>query len=155
MRLREAAGLHQGARLVRRAVVCALALSRAAPRAGTPARLIPRVQWCFGITAEEEMLDLLGVVKLRCQTEKRATVSYVLREDTWGRGYATRAVAKVLTFAFTTLALDTVTAQPHPDNPASGRVLAKNGFTRTGFSDGFVTYAIHRRGSVPRGSSPP
>ncbi|HEX5569510.1 MAG TPA: GNAT family N-acetyltransferase, partial [Streptomyces sp.] len=38
-------------------------------------------------------------------------------------------------FAFTTAGLDRLEATYHPANPASGRVLTKAGFTRTGTSD--------------------
>lgn len=63
------------------------------------------------------------------------TLSYILREDTWGNGYATEAVRYVVDFAFTAAGLERLEAMHHPDNPASGRVLAKAGFTRTGTSD--------------------
>lgn len=38
----------------------------------------------------------------------------------------------VLACAFTTAGLDRLEAVHHPDNPASGRVLTKTGFIRTG-----------------------
>ncbi|GHG91425.1 GNAT family N-acetyltransferase [Streptomyces glebosus] len=53
----------------------------------------------------------------------------------WGNGYATQAAQHVVAFAFTTVSLERLEAMHHPDNPASGRVLAKVGFTRTGTSD--------------------
>ncbi|MFD7505616.1 GNAT family N-acetyltransferase [Streptomyces sp. NPDC059850] len=46
-----------------------------------------------------------------------------------------RAAKYVVTFTFTTAGLDRVEAMHHPANPASGRVLTKAGFTRTGTSD--------------------
>lgn len=101
----------------------------------------PRDRWCFGITAGD---DLVGVIKLRRRSENHATLSYILREDTWGRGYATGAVGKLVTFAFTALGLGILTAKHHADNPVSGRVLVKNGFGRVGTVDGYELYELHR-----------
>ncbi|MFE5679748.1 GNAT family N-acetyltransferase [Streptomyces erythrochromogenes] len=92
----------------------------------------PRAQWSWGILAADEMI---GLIALRRRSPAMGTVSYILREDTWGRGYATDAAQQVVAFAFTTAGLDRVEAMHHPDNPASGRVLAKSGFTRTGTTD--------------------
>lgn len=92
----------------------------------------PRAQWSWGIVATDEMI---GLIALRRRTPSMGTLSYILREDTWGNGYATEAVKHVADFAFTTAGLDRLEAMHHPDNPASGRVLAKVGFTRTGTSD--------------------
>ncbi|MFJ6792055.1 GNAT family N-acetyltransferase [Streptomyces angustmyceticus] len=92
----------------------------------------PRAQWSWGIVATDEMI---GLISLRRRTPSMGTLSYILREDTWGNGYATDAVKHVVDFAFTTAGLDRLEAMHHPDNPASGRVLTKTGFTRTGTSD--------------------
>ncbi|WP_416970598.1 GNAT family N-acetyltransferase [Streptomyces sp. 4F14] len=98
-------------------------------------RAIPRTLYCFGI---DHAGDLIGVVKLRVEGTT-AALSYILRDDTWGHGHATAAVALVLDFAFRTVRLTSVTAKHHPDNHASARVLAKTGFTRTGH----CTYIHH------------
>ncbi|QRX90856.1 GNAT family N-acetyltransferase [Streptomyces noursei] len=115
----------------------------------TQARVTPRERWCFGVTAGD---DLIGLIKFRDRGAGHATLSYILREDSWGRGYGTAAVRQVIAYAFTTTHLDRLSAKHHPDNPASGRVLAKAGFTRTtvfrGRVDGapvtYPVYEIHR-----------
>ncbi|THA28441.1 N-acetyltransferase [Streptomyces sp. A1277] len=92
----------------------------------------PRAQWSWGILTADEMI---GLISLRRRTPSMGTISYILREDTWGHGYATQAARQVLAVAFTTAGLNRLEAMHHPDNPASGRVLAKAGFTRIGTSD--------------------
>ncbi|QTZ90058.1 GNAT family N-acetyltransferase [Streptomyces auratus] len=47
-------------------------------------------------------------------------ISYILREDAWGNGYATEAAKHVVAFAFTTARLERLEAMHHPDDPASG-----------------------------------
>ncbi|MFJ2825867.1 GNAT family N-acetyltransferase [Streptomyces toxytricini] len=78
----------------------------------------PRAQWSWGILAADEMI---GLVALRRRSPVMGTISYILREDTWGNGHATDAAQQVVAFAFTTAGLDRVEAMHHPDNPASGR----------------------------------
>ncbi|WP_030593022.1 GNAT family N-acetyltransferase [Streptomyces anulatus] len=92
----------------------------------------PRAQWSWGILTADEMI---GLISLRRRTPSMGTLSYILREDTWGHGYATHAAHHVVSVAFTAADLNRLDAMHHPDNPASGRVLAKAGFTRIGTSD--------------------
>lgn len=97
---------------------------------------VPQTLYCFGIDHAD---DLVGVIKLR-PARSSAALSYILREDVWGHGYASTALALVLDFASTTLGLDSVDAKHHPENHASGRVLTKCGFTCTGRSPEAITY---------------
>ncbi|MGW2920090.1 GNAT family N-acetyltransferase [Streptomyces angustmyceticus] len=111
------------------------------------ARDEPCDRWAFGITVGN---DLLGMARLRCRTERHATISYLLREDSWGRGYATQAVAGMVRHAFTATGLTSIGARHHPENTASGRVLRKNGFICRGTRDGWPQYNLHKlRSSSP------
>ncbi|MCX4751481.1 GNAT family N-acetyltransferase [Kitasatospora sp. NBC_01287] len=98
----------------------------------------PRMLYTLGLVAAG---DLLGVVKLHLDRPAPA-ISYILRPDAWGRGFATEGVRRILALAFGHLGLPEVRAKHHPDNPASGRVLVKAGFAPTGEHVGFITYAI-------------
>ncbi|MFE2038895.1 GNAT family N-acetyltransferase [Streptomyces scopuliridis] len=93
----------------------------------------PRAQWSWGILNEAGLL--IGLIALRRRTPFMGTISYILREDSWGHGYATHATNQVVSVAFTTAGLNRLEAMHHPDNPASGRVLIKAGFTHVGTSD--------------------
>ena len=55
-------------------------------------------------------------------------LGYNLRRDCWNCGYATEAVGAVLSFAEHTLHIHRIIADHAKENPASGRVLEKNGF---------------------------
>ncbi|MGW2410272.1 GNAT family N-acetyltransferase [Streptomyces sp. NPDC001739] len=46
---------------------------------------IPRTQWNWAIVDTDEMIALIA---LRRRTPSMGTLSYILREDTWGNGYA-------------------------------------------------------------------
>lgn len=76
---------------------------------------------------------LYGCMGLECDaTNRRAEAGYWFGEPYWGRGYATEALGALLAFAFTTLKLHRVTAEHFGSNPASGRVMEKNGMQLEG-----------------------
>ncbi|MEU1285648.1 GNAT family N-acetyltransferase [Kitasatospora sp. NPDC005856] len=108
----------------------------------------PRTLYVLGLVVAG---DLLGIVKLH-RDRPAAAVSYILRADSWGRGYATEGVRNILALAFGRLELPEVRAKHRPDNPASGRVLRKAGFAPIGERNGFITYAI-RPPRTPRAPS--
>ncbi|GGQ68114.1 GNAT family N-acetyltransferase [Kitasatospora griseola] len=112
--------------------------------AAASAAQTPRTLYVLGLAVDG---DLVGIVKLH-RDRPVAAVSYILRADAWDRGYATAGVRRILALAFGHLGLPHVRAKHRPDNPASGRVLRKAGFTPTGEHDGFATYTM--RVPIPR-----
>ncbi|MFD3790174.1 GNAT family N-acetyltransferase [Streptomyces cyaneofuscatus] len=124
-------------------------LGRSAMTAQEAEEYVARVRgWAGADPVEQYVLgvdvagNLVGITKLGHRPDGHGRVSYVLREDRWGRGYATRAVEELVTFAFTTVGLDSLGAKHHPGNPASGRVLEKAGFTRVGRVNGMIEYRL-------------
>jgi len=60
-------------------------------------------------------------------------LGYLLGRDWWGQGYASEAVGAFLTDAYARRPqLDVIEAGVFDDNPASARVLQKNGFLHVG-----------------------
>ena len=57
-------------------------------------------------------------------------IGYLFAEDAWGRGLATELVAGLIAWARSHPAIETLTGGVDPGNPASARVLIKNGFER-------------------------
>ncbi|MFF2658543.1 GNAT family N-acetyltransferase [Kitasatospora sp. NPDC058032] len=102
------------------------------------AKQSPRTLHTLGLVVDG---DLLGVLKLHVD-RPAAAISYILRPDSWGRGYATEGVHNILALAFGRLGLPEVHAKHHPDNPASGRVLLKAGFVPTGEHTDCHTYVV-------------
>ncbi|MGW7820141.1 GNAT family N-acetyltransferase [Streptomyces puniciscabiei] len=111
--------------------------------------LTPATGFGYGI---DVAADLVGIIKARRRTPTAAPVSYILREDAWGNGYATGAVLAFAPILFAA-GVDVIEAKHHPANPASGRVLAKAGFVRVSaieFTDdagaviAYPAYELHR-----------
>lgn len=87
-------------------------------------------QW--GIEREGELIGSVSVVNVDDGDEK-AVLGYCLRRSEWSKGYMTEAVSAVLRYMFETVGLNRMEASHSVNNPASGRVLEKCGFTLEGF----------------------
>ncbi|HEY8025121.1 MAG TPA: GNAT family protein [Burkholderiaceae bacterium] len=64
---------------------------------------------------------------------RRGEIGYELHRSYWGRGYMHEALQALLDFAFSTMLLNRIEADIHPDNLASARTLERLGFQREGF----------------------
>jgi len=75
-----------------------------------------------------------GVVELRDINEEhsQAELSFWLAAVAWGQGYMSEVVQVVLEYGFETRGLNRLYAFHMVRNPASGRVLEKNGFEKEG-----------------------
>ncbi|MGX2997026.1 GNAT family N-acetyltransferase [Streptomyces sp. JNUCC 64] len=98
----------------------------------------PRTRFALGV---ETAVGLVGVVKLRVVRDE-GSLGYLLRPDAWGKGYATRAVSGLLALVQDVRPLTVVRAKHHQDNPASGRVLLKAGFSHIRTERGSALYEI-------------
>lgn len=63
-------------------------------------------------------------------------IGYLLSKDCWGQGLATELSEEILRYSFEELGLLVISAGYLPNNPASGRVLQKLGFTEEIFMRG-------------------
>jgi len=78
--------------------------------------------------------ELIGFIEVRAiePEHAQAELSFWLIEACWGLGYMSEAVRAAVGYAFTTLGLNRLYAHHMTRNPASGRVLERNGFQREG-----------------------
>ena len=82
----------------------------------------------FGIR-EKENLKLIGAVGLHLDVaHHKAEVGYSLGKSFWNNGYVSEALQEVLKFGFEELKLNKIYASHFHHNPASSKVLEKNGF---------------------------
>ena len=66
------------------------------------------------------------------ERDSRCTVGYCLSDDHWNQGLTTEALGAVLDFLFTKVGVHKVESYHAADNPASGRVMEKNGMKKEG-----------------------
>ncbi|MEU0457626.1 GNAT family N-acetyltransferase [Streptomyces sp. NPDC006129] len=82
----------------------------------------------FHVLLEDEAL--VGRVNLMDAADGSAELGYRIGERASGRGVATAAVAQMCRLAAAEYGLTSLTARTTLDNPASMKVLTRNGFTR-------------------------
>jgi RimJ/RimL family protein N-acetyltransferase len=120
-----------------------LKVARMTARIGHPYTETVARQWIAGHGALRERGEeypfavlladaLVGAVGVKRNDAGGYELGYWIGEPWWGRGFATEAAAAIVRFAAETLGAGTLEAGFLYDNPASGRVLAKCGFVRTG-----------------------
>ena len=87
----------------------------------------------WSVFPHERPDDYLGYVVLSPVPESvDIEISYGIRRDAWGHGFATEAARAGLDFAFRARVLPEVVAVVHPDNISSQRVAKKLGFKAAG-----------------------
>ena len=88
----------------------------------------------FLIVARTDLTPVLvGACGLARRASGRVELGYWIARPFWNRGYATEAGRALVDIA-TTLGLPALDVSHFLDNPASGRVLEKLGFTATGLT---------------------
>lgn len=90
-----------------------------------------QAQFCAGVFLKDG--TLIGNVGIGGDP---VSTMYFYDPSHWGKGYATEAHRAFLTWAFKWFDLDEIVADHFHDNPASGVVLKKLGFFKTGEGEG-------------------
>ena len=86
----------------------------------------------FGIRLKDT-LAFIGGVGLHIDARfNRAELGYWIAEPFWGKGYMSEAVGAVIQYGFEEVELNKIHAIHLLDNPASGKVMSKNGMVKEG-----------------------
>lgn len=83
--------------------------------------------WAIVHGTDDSLIGNIYLVHLH-EESKEVEIGYHLGRAHWGAGYATEAVRALVRFFFLEVGVDSVSARYDARNPASGRVLEKNGF---------------------------
>lgn len=86
----------------------------------------------YAIVIDDVAVGGAGVIQGEGQFICNVEIGYWLGQPYWGRGVATAVVRVLAERAFALPGITRVFAGVHADNPASARVLQKNGFEREG-----------------------
>lgn len=84
----------------------------------------------YGLWAlvEKSSGDIIGHCGLNTFKDKSYTeVAYLLRKESWGKGYATESAKASLDYGFETAGLERIIALTYPDNKPSQNVVKKIG----------------------------
>jgi len=89
-------------------------------------------KYIFGIRLKSTQ-QLIGGIGLHIEAPfNRAEMGYWVAVPHWNKGYMTEAVAAVIAFGFDKIGLNKIYAVHVAENPASGKVLLKNGMRLEG-----------------------
>lgn len=97
--------------------------------------------WAIILKAESRMVGDVCFVG-EPDTEGEIEIGYGTYENYRGNGYMTEAVACILEWAKRQDHVKSVFAQTAKDNPASYRILEKNGFEKIGEDDGLFNWRL-------------
>ncbi|PHA02552.1 GNAT family N-acetyltransferase [Bacillus pseudomycoides] len=89
------------------------------------------IKWGIERKETEEMIGTIGFHDWSSE-HKRAEIAYALLPEHWGKGYATEAVLKVISYGFHELELTRIGAVVFTENKASNVLLEKLGFQKEG-----------------------
>lgn len=89
-------------------------------------------QYTFAIRLKSTREFIGGIGLILNKRHNRATLGYWVAEPFWNYGYVTEATKVVLAFGFKTLKLNKILATYLKENPASGKVMVKNGMIKEG-----------------------
>ncbi len=74
----------------------------------------------------------LGTISLTQIEDASGNLGYWVGVPFWGKGYCTEAATALIQYGFDQFGLTLIYARHLPENPASGRVMIKNGFVYQG-----------------------
>lgn len=89
-------------------------------------------EWLVGEAyrfAVERQGRLVGIVDVDEIAEGEGELGYWFEQASWGRGYASEAAPTIVQFAFGVVGLSQLRSGHAVDNPGSGQVLLKLGFS--------------------------
>ena len=88
--------------------------------------------WAILLRGMDRLIGMIGLAP--AGDGQSAELGYYIARDQWGRGFATEAARAIGEAGFNLFGYRKLTSGYFSDNPASGRVLAKLGFTIVGTS---------------------
>jgi RimJ/RimL family protein N-acetyltransferase len=106
--------------------------TRADGEAFLAGRVVDLAHPVFAIEIDGEACGGIGLRPHAGEKAHSAELGYWLGSAQWGHGHMTRVVAACLAWAVPALALHRIEANVLDTNPASARVLEKNGFAEEG-----------------------
>lgn len=83
---------------------------------------------------KKDTKHLIGTIGLDSYIPKqrRANMGYEIHPDQWGKGFATEAASKVISYGFDVLNLMRIGAVVFPENSSSNKLLNRLGFQKEG-----------------------
>jgi RimJ/RimL family protein N-acetyltransferase len=83
--------------------------------------------WAMLLKASGELIGDCGIYVRDVESKFEFEIGWHVRRDLWGKGYATEAARRCISYAFSALGAERVIALVRPENLSSCRVAEKSG----------------------------
>lgn len=87
------------------------------------------LQWAITLKGDPRMIGIIGFWRIQ-KEHYRGELGYMLAPSFWGAGLITEAIGPVVDHGSKAMGFHSIEAIVDPNNPASMKVLEKNGFVR-------------------------
>lgn len=91
-------------------------------------------------TKQHSLIGFLLLFPDSTRTGTSLRLGYILGKEFWGHGYATELIAGLVNWCTLHGSIGSIVGGVEPDNPASARVLEKNGFSVVEETPDTITY---------------
>lgn len=89
------------------------------------------IKWGIELKGTDGIIGTIGFHNWSSE-HKRTEIAFALLPSEWGRGYATEAISKVISYGFKEISLTRIGAVVFTENEASNALLTKIGFEKEG-----------------------
>lgn len=91
-----------------------------------------KIEIILGIYSKNHGNQLCGLFELYhyIPIDMKVSIGYRLAKEFWNKGITTEAASLIVNYLFEQTDITTISASNMVDNPSSGRVLEKNGFSK-------------------------
>ncbi len=101
-------------------------------------------RYCFAII-EKDRDRMVGEISLHNRDGRTAELGYWIDEGSWGLGFASEACKVIIGFGFSEIGYSSLFATCSIHNPASEKVLLKNGFQLESEQGQLRTYSLDKQ----------
>ncbi len=101
------------------------------------------IMWAITLKDSERLIGTICLWNISVE-RMEAEVGYMLHPDFQGKGIMQEALIEVIDYGFSSMHLNVIVADLHPDNIKSVNVLQKNGFVYFGKSKDLIVYSLKR-----------
>jgi len=100
------------------------------------------IMWAITLSNAPQLIGTIGIWNI-VKEKAEAEIGYELLPQYQGKGIMQEALKAAITFAFKTMKLKTIVAEPRADNQGSIKLLEKSGFTKTDETHGaYLVYKV-------------
>ena len=92
-------------------------------------------RWGIVMKHTDTLIGSIDVVRLHPETGE-GEMGYCISKAYWGKGITSEALHAVIVYLFTQAGLESISAAHHSENPASGKVMMRNGLRYVGQEPG-------------------